>query len=396
VHDCVVFGFRNNGNAEPCAVLLLVDKSLDGESIVTRANASLAGFQQIRRWFIWSQEDFPRTSTQKPRIGLIQEVVQTRLQGQENAYASDSAIAELIRQITGRQISKLSPNANLTKDLNLSSIDRVELLSALEDRLQVDLNESHFTCASTVADLERMLGQPAPRRSDYRYPRWAHRLPFALLRILVYYLISWPATVLMSYPSVRGRENLKRLKGPVLFISNHVTRVDIGFILAALPHRFRCRLAVAMLGEMLQGMRNPPKDMPFLKKCCEKLCYGLVVALFNVFPLPQQTGFRESFAFAGESADRCYSILVFPEGMRTQNGKLLPFQTGIGMLANKLNLPVVPIRIDGLFELKKKGKKIARPGTVIVTIGSAVLFNPGTDPEQIAHSLEERMASLAG
>jgi long-chain acyl-CoA synthetase len=395
VRDCVVFGYRNNGNAEPCAVLLLADRDLDGESIVMRANESLAEFQRIRRWFVWPENDFPRTSTQKPRISLIQESVQSRLQGRESSYVPNSTLAQLIMQITGRHISRLSPEANLTRDLNLSSLDRVELLSALEDRLQVDLNESNFSAATTVADIERMLGQHAPARSDYKYPRWAQRFPIALLRILVYYLLSWPATVLMACPSVRGRENLRRLRGPLLFIANHVTQVDVGFVLAALPHRYRRRLAVAMLGELLREMRNPPGEMSLFMRLYEKLRYMLVVALFNVFPLPQRTGFRESFAFAGESADRGYSILVFPEGRRTQDGKLSPFQTGIGMLANNLNLPIVPVRIDGLFELKNKGQKISRPGTVKVTIGSAVSFSPGTDPVEIARTLRERMAAMS-
>ena len=93
-------------------------------------------------------------------------------------------------------------------------------------------------------------------------------------------------------------------------------------------------------------------------------------------------------------ADRGYSILVFPEGKRTLDGSLSPFRAGVGILANNLNLPVVPIRIDGLFELKQKGKKIARPGTVKVTIGPAVRYQPGTDPVLIARDLEGRMVSL--
>jgi long-chain acyl-CoA synthetase len=239
-----------------------------------------------------------------------------------------------------------------------------------------------------------MLSQPAQHRTDFIYPRWAQRVPVAILRILVYYLLSWPATLIMACPRVHGRANLRNLQGPVLFVSNHITQVDVGFILAALPPRFRHHLTVAMIGEMLQEMRNPPPTLTFLKRWIEKMSYGLVVALFNVFPLPQKTGFRRSFAFAGESADRGYSVLVFPEGMRTKDGNMAAFQAGIGLLTTNLNLPVVPIRISGLFELKKAGKKFARPGAVIVTIGPVVRFDSAADPLQIARDLEKRIRSL--
>jgi len=149
-----------------------------------------------------------------------------------------------------------------------------------------------------------------------------------------------------------------------------------------------------MLGEMLRELRDPPPEAGFFRRRMERAAYFLVVALFNVFPLPQTTGFRESFRFAGESADRGYSILVFPEGMRTKTGDVNRFHAGIGILAKNLRVPIVPLRIDGLFELKKAGKRSARPGTVRVTIGSAVQYDPGTDPSKIALDLEERIKNL--
>jgi long-chain acyl-CoA synthetase len=394
IRDCVVLGLERDGNAEACAVLILHDRGQDAEAAVRRANESLAEFQAIRRWVVWPEEDFPRTPTQKPQIRVIQEFIRSHFQRSAPVEAGAGVVAGLIARITGRSVENISPESHLAKDLNLSSIERVELLSALEDRFQLDLNESRFTSASTVADIERMLSQPAGRRTDFVYPRWTQGVAFDILRALVYYLVSWPATMILARPAVRGRENLRRLSGPVLFVSNHVTQVDIGFILAALPLRYRHRLAVAMLGEMLQEMRNPPDAMPRMRRWIEKFSYGLVVALFNVFPLPQKTGFRQSFAYAGESADRGYSILVFPEGARTQDGALGPFRAGIGLLAADLGLPVVPVRIDGLYELKKAGRRFARPGTVRVSIGEPIRFDPATDPVEIARDLEKRVRLL--
>ena len=394
VQDCVVVPLERDGNAEPCAVLILKDRSADPHSVIKRANQGLAEFQRMRHWFVWPEEDFPRTSTQKPRTNLIQQAAEGSVEGRGAPQVSDGALAGLIEQITGKTAASLSPNANLGDDLQLSSIDRVQLLSAIEDRYQVDLNESRFTTATTVAELEQMLRQPAPRRSDYRYPRWAQSHPVRWSRLAVYYALTWPATMLMARPKIAGREKLRPLRGPVLVVANHITMVDVGFVLAALPPRFRHRLAVAMIGERLQAMRHPPEDLSFFRRWLDRLDYMLVVALFNVFPLPQGTGFRESFAFAGESVDRGYNVLVFPEGMRTPDGRLSPFQSGVGLLANNLNVPIVPVRIDGLFDAARAGKKIVRPGTIKVTIGDPVRFDPDTDPAAIAKELEDRVRNL--
>ncbi len=394
VQDCVVLGLERDGNAEACAVLILQNRDQMPEAVIRRANESLAEFQHIRRWYVWPEEDFPRTSTLKPQTKRIREFVDSRIQGTANKEPKGGVLADLIMHITGRRFGAITPDSNLATDLSLSSIERVQLLSALEDRFQLDISESRFSSASTISELEQMLSQPDQPRSDFDYPQWAQRLPIVILRVLIYCMLIWPAILLMAYPRVRGRKNLGGLRGPLLFVANHITQVDIGFILAALPLRFRHRLAVAMVGEMLQEMRHPPKTMPFMRRCIEKASYLLVVALFNVFPLPQKTGFRRSFAFAGESADRGYSILVFPEGMRTRDGNLCRFRDGVGLLARNLDVPVVPIRIDGLFELKKSGKKMVRPGVVQVTIGPALRFDLGTDPSEIARILENRILSL--
>jgi long-chain acyl-CoA synthetase len=122
--------------------------------------------------------------------------------------------------------------------------------------------------------------------------------------------------------------------------------------------------------------------------------WALGVSLLNLFPLPREAGFRDSFAYAGESVDRGYSLLVFPEGRHTTDGRLLPFRAGIGLLANNLQIPIVPIRIDGLFELKQAGEKFARPGQVRVRIGAPLQFEPGSDAEWIAQELQRKMENL--
>jgi long-chain acyl-CoA synthetase len=73
---------------------------------------------------------------------------------------------------------------------------------------------------------------------------------------------------------------------------------------------------------------------------------------------------------------------------------LQPFRAGIGMLASKLNLPVVPMRIDGAYEVREAGKIFNRPGRIRVQIGSPVEFPATSDPQEITKILEHRVAEL--
>jgi long-chain acyl-CoA synthetase len=388
IRDCVVVGLEQGGNAEPCAVLILRD-SVDPETEVRRANQQLAEYQQMRRWFVWPGHDFPRTSTQKPRIAAIQQQVQKHFTSNDGNALPQGALADVIARVTGRSTGPLSPDAKLDGDLNLSSMDRVELMSALEDRYQVDLNEANFTRVSTVGDLERLLQEPQKSlQSGYRYPRWAQRWPITWIRNFIYYLLTWPATMIMAHPRIVGRENLRGIDGPFLISCNHVTYIDVGLALVALPPHLRHKLAVGMWGELLWEMWRPPANWNPFVRFAYRAGYYLVVALFDVFPLPQQSGVRESFAYAGESVDRGYSVLVYPEGVRTPDGKPSPFRSGVGMLASRLNVPVVPMRIDGLYQMKMAGHKIARPGQLTVVIGKPMRFSPETPAEEITNQIE--------
>src|SRR5512146_506333 len=393
VRDCVVVALPMEGNAEPCAVLLMQD-GRDGKQAVAAANQRLAEFQQIRRWLVWPDEDFPRTSTQKPKIGEIEAYARAKFGARPTGEAPTSALAELIARITRKPVEGLEPSAKLESDLNLSSIDRVELMSAIEDRYQVSLNEQTFSNATTVAQVEKMLRESPQERPRYEFPTWALAAPVRWLRAIVYHAVTWPATLLMTWPRVIGRERLKGVEGPLLIVSNHVAYLDIGFLLWALPWRYRTRLAVAMLGELLVAMRHPPKEMNWFRRIREKLDYGLVVTLFNVFPIFQKYGFRESFAFAGEAVDRGYSVVVFPEGRRTDTGEMQPFQSGVGLLAQKLDLPVLPMRIDGLYELRLKKQRFSRKGTITVRIGEPVKYPANAAAESIARDLERRVRNL--
>src|SRR6266478_902192 len=316
VRDCVVVGLERGGNAEPCAVLILRDRNfnvqaVDAKAIDQKASETLAEYQRMRTWFVWPEEDFPRSSTQKPRHNVIRDAVEAGLRGQVPANAA-SPLSELLTRITGRSIQNmqnLTPDANLESGLGLSSLERVELLSALEDRYQIDLSETEFANVATVGDVEKLLqgelwrrgstpsqrgiarplhrldseSQREFRSQTFHYPRWALRWPATWLRLASHYLLARPAVFLLGWPRVTGRDNLRGVRGPLLVISNHVADVDVGFIQAALPARIRHKLATATGGEALEKLRSPGPDRVWFGRIYDRMQWTLGGALMIQF-----------------------------------------------------------------------------------------------------------------
>jgi long-chain acyl-CoA synthetase len=388
VKDCVVVGLERDGNAEACAVLILREPTADAPGVVGRANQSLAQYQQIRQWRVWPEADFPRTPTQKPLIGEIRKKLET------GASARSTGLREWISNWQNGGERDILQASNLEADLNLSSMDRVDLLAYLEDRYQVEIDETQFAKATTVSDLEALLRQPAQVEPDFPFVLWPRRWPITWIRDGAFYLLVCPAALILGWPRVRGNENLRRLNGPALFVCNHVTTIDLGILLPALSADVRRRLTVGMGGERLRSMRHPPREQNFFWKIYQQTQYGLLAALMNIFPLPQRSAVRETFSFVGELIDAGWNVLIFPEGALTQDGKLLPFRTGIGVLASQLNVPVVPLRIDGLYELREAGKIFVGSGKIRISVGEPIQFGRDTSPEEIAAALQKEVEML--
>ncbi len=391
VRDCVVIGLERAGNAEACAVLILNESSSDVAAIVSRANKSLAAYQHIRQWKIWPEPDFPRTPTQKPIIAEIRRSIEAT----EPQSSQGSGLQKWIANWKKTRFED-STNLDFEKDLNLSSMDRVDLLSYLEDRYQVEIDEAQFAQAAKVSDLETLLRQPANIETAFPFVSWPLQWPITWIRDAAFYLLVCPAALILGWPRVRGGENLRKLNGPALFICNHVTTIDLGILLPALSARVRQRLTVGMGGERLRSMRHPSRERNFLWRIYQQIQYVLVTALMNVFPLPQHSAVREAFSFIGKLIDKDWNVLIFPEGATTRDGSMQPFRTGIGVLASQLEIPVVPMRIDGLYELRQAGTIFAGPGKVRISIGEPVRFARGTSAEEITRELEVQVQKLGG
>jgi long-chain acyl-CoA synthetase len=267
---------------------------------------------------------------------------------------------------------------------------------ALEDRFQTTIDEATFSSARSIADLEALVRQPgreAPTSEAVAFPGWNRRAAVGVIRRLS--LATWilPLARVFAWIRVEGREHLTHLKGPVIFAANHQSHVDTPVILAAMPARVRARVAVAMAKEFFKA-HFFPREHTWRQRFTNSLNYYLAAFFFNAFPLPQrETGARQTLRYIGDLVADGFSVLIFPEGRRTDAGEIQPFRAGVGMIADRLHVPVVPVRIDGAYRVLHTTAKMARPGRVRVAFGPPISLR-GHDYEALAKRVEEAVRTL--
>jgi long-chain acyl-CoA synthetase len=163
--------------------------------------------------------------------------------------------------------------------------------------------------------------------------------------------------------------------------------------MAALPRRCRYRLAPAMSKEFFTA-HFFPEGQRLLLRLATSAAYYLAALLFDAFPLPQrEAGARQTLRYMGELIEEGCSVLIFPEGHHTDTGDIDRFRAGIGMIASRLDVPVVPVRLEGVDRVLHRSWHMARPGRVDVTFGAPMRL-AGDDYEALARQVEDAVRAL--
>jgi len=298
--DTAVFGLPHATGEQVHAALLLAPGA-DAAAIVSEANARLLPKQKVRDWTVWTEGDFPRTSTGKvKRAALRQQVIAGRgTEGGKSDPARPPAAAGGVRRLVAR-IGRVAPDrlqdsTRLVEDLGLASLDLVEVAAGLEEEFGLTMAEDRMASA-TVGELEQMaraaLGggaagpspsaaapaaasrastQPATAKSvaapsgtegesaarngrpgtaswsasvvrgALRMPRWARTWPFHVNRRLVEETLQRPIVHVWGRPEVLGRERLEARRRRISS-SRTTTRISTRRSCAR-PCRCRCAAA---------------------------------------------------------------------------------------------------------------------------------------------------------
>jgi 1-acyl-sn-glycerol-3-phosphate acyltransferase len=171
----------------------------------------------------------------------------------------------------------------------------------------------------------------------------------------------------------KGRENL--LKPPYIIMCNHQSALDIFVLYIALPFLFKWVAKRQLF------------SIPFV---------GWVMKRASYISLDRENP-RDGLKAINDAAQKIregMNIIVFPEGTRSKDGKLLPFKKGVFSLAVRAGVPVIPIGISGTSRLQPKGSLMPKEkGVIYVNIGKPILII-GDKTSEKARIMDEVRTSI--
>jgi len=380
----------------------------------------IASTKRLGSYDIW-QEELPRTTTRKlKRFQIEQKVRELKQKGtgdsdigmkgigaedfgteKERPLTADDhlwlerddvkrAIA-VVRESSRNRLGAIHPTHNLELDLGLDSMQRIELLTALEQQLGGEVPESQLAEIYSVRDLIDAILASAGRgegQARTAEPAWSTILsepvtdpevlalaslnifadvPFFLLGRLIYLF-----ALDRFHLKMRGLENLPD-KGPFLLCSNHQSYVDPLVMAGMLPWRlFRYTFALGTSDIFGKG---------FMRRLARWIRVVVLDPDVNLIPAMRA-------GFFGLSQGRI--LVLYPEGERSNDGKPTVFRKGAAILSIHAQAPIVPVAIEGFYEAWPRHKKFPKFANLRMVFGKPIQPPPMNEASEAAY---ERLTS---
>ncbi len=193
----------------------------------------------------------------------------------------------------------------------------------------------------------------------------------------MYWAALWVARVGVRIAGVRwkliGLEQLP-MTSNYIFMSNHVSNVDPPLLIPLLPRRVTVMVKKELFKLPILGRAMRMADFVPIDRSNRDAAIGSV---------------REAAAIVRKGLD----LVVFPEGTRSPDGRLLPFKKGSFYLAMDTAVPIVPVTILGTEELLPKGSVLARPGKVSIVFHAPIDPKDFKDRDELVEAVRASVAS---
>jgi long-chain acyl-CoA synthetase len=380
----------------------------------------LPEYQRVRDYVVRS-EPLPRTATRKVRrFELMKQLVQSGSGAEQKRDVGGRGFSEhdqsLMDSAAGRAITvaiqhhspaampAIHPQMNLELDLGLDSLARAECISSVEEALGVELDSTALATALTVGEViglananangtkagasSRATARVAKRadwsqilnRSNDDAPEVQQILKRKSFTALCVYLLLRPiyfGSRLLLRMEVQGLEHVDHLDAPFLICPNHQSFLDPILVCSVYPHRILKNIFHVGASEYWRNAFT-----------------AQIARMLNIVSVDPDTNLMSAMR-AGAAGLQAGKILnIYPEGERSFDGLLHTFKKGAAILASELNLPIVPVALDGVYKVWPRKSRRIRLAKVRIRFGEPIRPRkavPGSDNEEAYQEMSDEL-----
>ncbi len=343
---------------------------------VENLSVRLPSQKRVLSYEVWNEE-LPRTTTRKLRRFEIERRVRERaaqqaavvaavaeakpLTEEDIAWSADPVVSRALEVIAeaAKHKQNVRPDANIELDLGLDSMERVELLTHLEQIFGTEVPDEVAQRIYTVRELieaVRPQGQAAARLGavgdvwaklladtpedglhlkDLLTPRW-HVAIFMFVLLRACYVLCW----LLLGLRVMGRERLPQ-HPPFVISPNHQSYLDPFLLVAVLPFRIFRKLFFVGASEYF--------TTPLMRWVAKQI---------NVVPVDPDTNLLRAMQAGAFGLRNGLALILFPEGERSIDGTVKKFKKGAAILSTHLEAPIIPVAMDGVYHLWPRNRPL--------------------------------------
>lgn len=359
--------------------------------------------------FVLRAESLPRTSTRKLRRFELKDQIKTTTHSARAAKdivltpadhtLMDSPVGKAVANVIAGHAPEtkvIHPRMNLEIDLGLDSLARAECITALERVLNIEFSPEAAARAHTVGELIELANTMSPSEKSSLVNQelsWHELLntPSDLPEVQalnkrktvmgpLIYLMLIPAHIiarLLFRMEVKGSEVLSQLKPPFLICPNHQSYIDPILVCSNYPLN------------VLRNTFHVGATMYFSNAFMSRLA-----RLINIVPIDPDVQLLRAMR-AGATGLRAGKILnIYPEGTRSIDHELLEFKKGAAIIATEMNLPIVPVALDGMYRIWPRKSWRFRLAKVKIRFGEPIYAREAFADENTHELIYEKVTAL--
>lgn len=349
------------------------------ENVIERYNRTAAAYRRILQLRI-ATERFPRTRMEKLRRYRLRDFFTDKNIAEEaprTVTATDETTAKICSFLARRKKKPARPDSSLDYDLGLDSLDRLELISFVQAECGLPLTEADIAAARTVADVaaaarasKSPLAAIDPFEGPVEIPKLRTRKR-SMMRVIIAFLMRR-----LFRLRLRGIENIP--DRPCIVVANHESYLDAPALIGLLPKALIARSVTWV------------KESSVMERVVRLATRGR-----NMIVVHTRGDLGATLRSSVAILEAGYNLLVFPEGLRSRDGKLASFRPGFAMIAQRTGVPVIPVAIEGALEAMPYKKIMPRFGKKIsLTVLEPIIPVAGESAESLATRCRDAIAAL--